>query len=196
MKCPICHRDAATGKHGYRVCHARRPVLPDLSGQRFGRWTLLLLLTDGRREYRARCDCGCVAVVFESNAVRGYSTQCRWCAHESRRTWVPGSVRGGNLILAVQGEAFRVRCAKCGRVRTLKSKASLRSSGCPACGVEQRRSHVRKPFTLGDETHHLAEWARRLGISRQTLDVRLKAGWPIERALSTPRLQPGARSAA
>lgn len=185
MNCPLCHRDAATGEHGFRVCRTRLAA-PDLSGKRFGKWTLLLLLTDGRREYRARCDCGRLAVVLESNVVRGLSTQCRRCAHEAMRTWVPGTVHGGNVILAVQGDAFRVRCVKCGSVRTLQSKKSLRASGCRACDARTHGKKIRRLYTAQGETHHLAEWARRLGVCRQSLDLRLKAGWPIERALTTP----------
>jgi hypothetical protein len=32
----------------------------------------------------------------------------------------------------------------------------------------------------------LAEWARRLGIARRTLQERLKAGWTVRQAFETP----------
>ncbi len=36
------------------------------------------------------------------------------------------------------------------------------------------------------EQHPLAEWARRLGMSKQTLKSRLDSSWPIERAFNQP----------
>lgn len=49
-------------------------------------------------------------------------------------------------------------------------------------------SHTRHnhPIEYKGETLHLAEWARRIGVNAATLRRRLKHGWPIERALTTP----------
>lgn len=41
-------------------------------------------------------------------------------------------------------------------------------------------------LTLGDETHSLAEWARRIGVRPHVLSMRLNAyGWSVERAITT-----------
>jgi hypothetical protein len=34
----------------------------------------------------------------------------------------------------------------------------------------------------------VAEWAERTGLERKTLEYRIRAGWPAERALTTPSL--------
>lgn len=43
-----------------------------------------------------------------------------------------------------------------------------------------------RKVTFNGETLHLAEWARRTGISDKLIGQRLKAGWSVERALTTP----------
>ncbi len=62
-------------------------------------------------------------------------------------------------------------------------------------GANKRNNQT---YTFGGETHHLTEWARRTGIPFFTLRHRVvKAGWPIDRALTEPVndpvkfLQPG-----
>lgn len=47
----------------------------------------------------------------------------------------------------------------------------------------RRNSHH---VTFQGETLTVAEWARRLGLRPDTLLYRLRAGWPVERALTTP----------
>lgn len=41
-------------------------------------------------------------------------------------------------------------------------------------------------FTHNGETLTLRDWSKRLGIGKGTLWTRIKKGWPIEKALSTP----------
>jgi len=43
-----------------------------------------------------------------------------------------------------------------------------------------------KQITFGGATHCANEWAKIVGLKKQTLHARLKKGWPIERALTTP----------
>jgi hypothetical protein len=49
---------------------------------------------------------------------------------------------------------------------------------------QQNRRDTRR-ITFGDETHCIEEWGRRTGLG-QTLSHRLRRGWSIERALTTP----------
>jgi hypothetical protein len=41
-------------------------------------------------------------------------------------------------------------------------------------------------LSLEGETHTIAEWSRITGISDLTIDKRLRLGWSVERALTTP----------
>lgn len=47
-----------------------------------------------------------------------------------------------------------------------------------------KRNNLR--LTLGNETHHVREWERRLGVNYGTLQARVYAGWSDERVLTTP----------
>lgn len=47
---------------------------------------------------------------------------------------------------------------------------------------QNMRSNVN--ITHAGQTHCMAEWARRIGISKERLHWRLKNGWTIERALT------------
>jgi hypothetical protein len=43
-----------------------------------------------------------------------------------------------------------------------------------------------KKFSLNGETLTESEWARRIGISRESLRDRINNGWSVEKALTTP----------
>lgn len=54
------------------------------------------------------------------------------------------------------------------------------------------RLHLNKAvrmLTANGRTQPLRDWARELGISEQALSGRISSGWPIERALSAPRIE-------
>jgi hypothetical protein len=64
---------------------------------------------------------------------------------------------------------------------------------------QQRNMTTSHRLTFNGETLLLADWARRCGISSHTLTYRLKSGWPIDEALTTPilcRRDTGLRAAA
>lgn len=48
---------------------------------------------------------------------------------------------------------------------------------------QQRNRTNNKHFTYNGETHCLSEWCEILGLKYHTVQVRLKYGWTIERAL-------------
>lgn len=56
--------------------------------------------------------------------------------------------------------------------------------------VSEKDRHSQKSnskyLTLDGQTKTISQWAKHLGMSRQTLHVRLKTGWSVERALTTP----------
>ena len=51
---------------------------PDLSGQRFGRWTVMQRAENYRRNARwlCQCECGAEGVVLANDLKRGHSTSC------------------------------------------------------------------------------------------------------------------------
>jgi len=70
--------------------------LPDLTGQTFGRWTVLEALPrdkddpNDRQKYRCRCECGHESSVRGTDLVKGQSTMCRSCAQRERGNRVAG----------------------------------------------------------------------------------------------------------
>lgn|SRR6185369_7936679 len=73
---------------------------------------------------------------------------------------------------------------------------------CPPCNewrTKDRTTIARQSPNVRWLEHNgerlpLSEWARRIGISAQSLGFRLQSGWPIERALTAPRGITGPRT--
>jgi len=70
-----------------------RGVIPDLAGQRFGRWTVVAFAgnagADRRSRWLCRCNCGAERVVYSSSLLRGRSTSCGCLRNEkSRARWI------------------------------------------------------------------------------------------------------------
>ena len=56
-----------------------------------------------------------------------------------------------------------------------------------ATPVEQNSNTSKNVLlTFGCETHTVAEWARQLGLTRQSLHFRINNGWSVADALTTP----------
>lgn len=86
---------------------------------------------------------------------------------------VPACVNPAHLFLGSQLDNVRDMIAK-GRARHAKGEQNGRAS-----------NFLETP----DGRMTLAEAAARAGINRYTVSFRLKAGWPVEKALSTPVLR-------
>ena len=41
-------------------------------------------------------------------------------------------------------------------------------------------------YTIGDQSHTIAEWSRITGVTESVIRGRLRCGWPIERAATQP----------
>lgn len=61
-----------------RDCSDKARII-DLTGKRFGKWTVLSLVKP--KFWLCRCDCGTESVVTSSNLNSGGSTQCQTCHH-------------------------------------------------------------------------------------------------------------------
>lgn len=64
--------------------------IPDLTGQTFGRWTVLEALPrdkddpNDRQKYRCRCACGNESSIRATDLINGGSTKCKSCAMRER----------------------------------------------------------------------------------------------------------------
>ena len=73
------------------------------AGDRFGSWTLIDYVGNGR--WTAKCDCGAVKDCFVDHLSKGKSTRCMACAGERRKT-----ARHYNRVLYNVWNSMRQRC--------------------------------------------------------------------------------------
>lgn len=63
-----------------------------------------------------------------------------------------------------------------------------------ATNAEQARNRSRTVWLEHDGLRMcITDWANRIGLSKNTLKSRIKAGWPVEKALTTPPKNMGRR---
>lgn len=119
-------------------------------------------------------------VVFYDNHGPG-PFSCNWCGVEV--TWETMHVDHVNAAVNDNRiENLVASCPGCNRARgTEKMKSTM------------RRTRARL-IEWNGEALTAGEWADRLGVARFTVEWRLKAGWPLARALTEPRGKFGPRS--
>ena len=112
------------------------------------------------------------AVFFEAHGEGPFA--CHWCRNEI--TWddlhvdhVNESVTDNSLSNLVAS------CAICNQARGLEKMRRT------------KRLQSTRRYTAHGKTMCIAEWSRELGISRNAIEFRIKAGWPIEKVFS-PRI--------
>lgn len=121
----------------------------DLTGQRFGSWTVLGFshVSDkgGHAFWECGCDCGTQTQVAARNLRRGVSTQCRECSNLSRRRDLTGERFGRWTVLERAGEDARgnslwlCRC-DCGKEKTIVYQNLVQglSTQCRSCANRNR----------------------------------------------------------
>lgn len=123
-----------------------RPPL-DLTGQRFGQWTVVKKAPSVHRKsmWECRCDCGVVRTLTGGSLTSGHSTRCRSCAASRQRVDKTGEYHGGWRVLRrvpcpahwKQKTAHWLCRCRCGKEQVLSS-ASLRTNkhGCRDCSAK------------------------------------------------------------
>lgn len=63
-------------------------TLKDLTGKRFGKWTVIRRLPNRKRAlmWECKCDCGTIAEIHGTSLKSGTSTQCKNCRNTQPRT--------------------------------------------------------------------------------------------------------------
>lgn len=128
----------------------------DLSGRRFGRWTVLERTPgEGASRWRCRCQCGAERDVLERNLKSGASLSCGCLTRErvrkANRIDLTGARFGRLTALreapAEGGSAWECRC-DCGRECVVPTKL-LRSGKRTSCGCDSRRGKARTQDIAG-----------------------------------------------
>jgi hypothetical protein len=78
-----------------------------------------------------------------------------------------------------------IRCS-CGVTKPYKVNMLFRDRpGIVSCGCSRGMA---KMITFNGETHTQSQWARKVGLEPSALSFRLRHGWTVERALTTPKI--------
>lgn len=143
-----------TSSCGKGVC--RQPSI-DLTGKKFGRWTVLHQVEShtNQARFKCQCECGSISEVYGSGLRSGHSTQCKDCGQG--RGKLVGQVFGKLTVLAEAGinrnnNVLWDCVCTCGRKVKLTTHRlqteRTRSCGCPECmyGLEKGESAFRLKF--------------------------------------------------
>lgn len=207
------------------------PRFQDLSGQRFGRWTVVNQGPDYRRgipAWNCQCDCGKTGTIRAGTLKSGGSRSCgclnvdvhremcikrntkhgmtrtptylswghmiRRC-HDPKHRQFPDYGGRGISVCSAWRESFAAFLADVGpcppglTIERINNDRGYEPGNCKwatrkAQALNRRSNHR---LTLNGVTAAITEWAERLGISRKTIENRLKLGLPIDKVLSPVR---------
>ena len=183
----------------------------NLLGKKFGRLTVVgfggYAKPSGKRSTRAvlwtcRCECGSVYNYHAGNLRGGQSTQCAECGRKQSQinhrshgrshtptyhTWMHAKAAGTLCRKWMQFDAFYRDMGERpdGKYLRRKNTSRLYSPSNSYWG-DRQPTKPQRLLTHAGRTMGLSEWARELGIQRQTLSLRLATGWSVEDALTTP----------
>jgi hypothetical protein len=160
----------------------RSKKLIDLTGQRFGRWTVLTLhpkRTGRRTLWRCVCDCGSERLVDAARLRSGGSKSCGFCARGGRKLidltgmkfgqWTviglhPKRKRYGRAVLAL----WHCRCGDCGNEH-LVFGTNLRRGLSKSCGCVSRKKIIERSTKHGQAKRgkHTSIYDRWVGMRRR-----------------------------
>lgn len=137
----------------------------DLTGQKFGRLTVIerAVLNKGSALWRCRCDCGSGVVVSSSNLRSGHTKSCGCLRKEtsartgSKKTIDLVGIRFGRLVVLEKSAYSNEKQMKwvclcdCGQ-RSVVSTGKLRSGATQSCGCLQR-DRVREKRTTHSKSN-------------------------------------------
>lgn len=162
----------------------------DVSGQRFGLLVAVSLSSEGRSGsmWQCVCDCGNEKVV-KLNSLQSAMTRSCGCLHRGNAS-IERSLLGqrfGRLVVRrlVSGDGATTRrwecLCDCGVVSESVREQCLLSDNTSSCG-----ECVNRRYVLHGKALSSSELALMAGIPAYTMSVRLRTGWSVERAMSTP----------
>lgn len=132
----------------------------DLTGQRYGRLTVISRAENigSRTRWNCRCDCGSMTVVATTNLRSGSTTQCRECANRSRaaarRIDLTGQRFGRLTVISAaetgdDGAVWICRC-DCGNEVTARAD-HLKSGAIKSCGCLNTENNVARANRMNTE---------------------------------------------
>lgn len=133
----------------------------DLTGQRFGKWTVLKeSRTDsGTRGWLCKCDCGAIHVVITSKLISGASKGCRDCSGKAFQDLTGQKferlyVISRNKDKHIKSVVFWNCICDCGN-KCIVSTTHLKSGHSKSCGCYSRDNNAKRFTTHGLSNHPL-----------------------------------------
>lgn len=149
--------------------------------------------------------CGCLKIAASSThgqsrkrtrEYRSWQNMKRRCSDPKMKTWAAYGGRGIRVCAEWLGDGgFERFFEHIGRAPSMEHTLDRIDGdknyepGNVRWATRQEQDRNRRDnrqFTLDGETLTAAEWARRAGVSRQTLVWRVEMGWPLHEALTAP----------
>lgn len=171
-------------------------IYENLKDRKYGKLTAIERAgTDknGRALWRCSCECGGEKITDALSLKRG---DCKSCGcirpnHGVRGEFVDLSgERFGKLTVIKRVKSMWLCQCECGRQCKVRTDA-LKSGNTKSCGCLRGQksilSRTQRSITYKGNTFTIAEWAKRTGVSYQTLYKRLQRGWSIDKMLGGTR---------
>ena len=194
------------------------PRAKDLTGQTFGKWTVIGFhsRSKSRTMWICQCECGIEKRIGGGDLCNGKSRSCHSCARRTHgltrtpeyRVWAnmldrcrnpasPGYVRWGGrgIVVCERWQSFENFLEDMGKRPSPEHSIERRDNdlgyspeNCYWATLKEQSHNKRNTqlLTFRDRTMCLAAWAEELGIAYDTLRGRLRYGWSVDRALTTP----------
>lgn len=171
---------------------------------------------DGKWQWLCRCECGKQVIVDHKSLRKEWRRSCGCLRRKAKthgmsrsptyRSWdammqrcynpknIGYGIYGGRGIRVCQRwHLFENFLADMGlrpkgkTVDRLKSAKDYSPDNCRwATGREQRLNRVRRQIAFNGKSQGLFEWSLEIGISNRVLRDRLRRGWTVDRAFTTP----------
>ena len=198
----------SNSKSSARTKPVPKSIRKDLTGERYGRLTVLGFAgyRDTAIMWRCQCDCGRVCDVYRANLRSGNSTQCKKCNHEDQSVrstthamWGTPEYRAWERVrkhdkVCRRWEKFENFYEDMGDRPTKNHRLARKvaASGWKPSNVswvhkskQQTQRTSSRMITFRGKKQNLASWAKEVGISQAALRSRLESGWTVRKALTT-----------
>lgn len=168
-----------------------------------------------KRNHSKSCGCSKGVLITKAKTRHGCSLKGKWTGEYQswsgmlQRCRSDKDYAGRGISVCQRWKLFRNFYEDLGKRPSQASIERTNNDGSYSCGAceecasngwsrngrwagrleQARNTRANKFYTFNNETLCGSAWAERIGISHRTLFARFKAGWSIDRALTTPLLQ-------
>lgn len=162
------------------------------NGQKFGRWQVIddtVIVKNGRRYVKCRCECGKEQLVASSDLVSGRTNSCKSCVAVNRRRIIPIGTKSkswtivSNPIIQNRQVVYEVQC-DCGNTRLMNANEFYnpnKAHKCQKCaGIDRGIISKIKNGIVGElDTNKFGRMKRIAAKRNIKFDVSQKYLWDL-----------------